>query len=72
MNALNQRFVAGVVAMVADILKRSSARLAGVGLTPSSQPPRETVDDCEFSVEFVSIGGVADVLEFHIVRRGRS
>jgi hypothetical protein len=72
MNVHNQQLVADVTEMVAEIIKRSSARLAGVGLTPNPRPPRVTADGCELCVEFVGIGGIADVLEFHVVRGGKA
>lgn len=65
MNAQNQQLV-DVTAMIAEIIKPGSARLAGVGLMPSPRPPRATEDDCELCVEFVGVGGIADVLEFHV------
>lgn len=71
MNTRNQQLLSDVTEMIAEIIDQSSTRLAGVGLTPSLRPPRVTADDCEVCVEFVGVGGIADVLEFHVVRSGK-
>jgi hypothetical protein len=68
MNTRNQQLVSDVTAMITEIIQWNSARLAGVGLTPGLRPPRATVDDCELCVEFIGIGGIADVLEFHVIQ----
>ena len=71
MKPAHQELVAQVATVIEQTIQRSLARLAGVGLTPSIRPPRGVGDDYEVCVEFVGAGGVADVLEFHVIQDGR-
>lgn len=57
--------------MVEDAIKRNLVRLTGIGLVPIIRPPRVTADAYELCVEFVDTKGIADIIEFHVIRSGQ-
>jgi hypothetical protein len=66
-----QKLVSDVNVMVEDAIKRNLPLLTGIELVPSIRPPRASAGEYELCIEFIDSRGVADVIEFHVVRDGR-
>lgn len=69
--ALHREFVEKVERTLHEQLSTSAARLTGVGLAAAVRDPRVATDEYEYCVEFVGKGGIADVIEFYIVKDGK-
>lgn len=67
----HREFVEQVASNLHEQISTSRARLAGVGLTPVIRDARVADGEYEYCVEFVGKGGIADVIEFHIVKDGK-
>lgn len=67
----SEKLISDVNSMVEEAIKHNLARLTGVDLAPSVRPPRTTADEYELCIEFVGSKGIADVIEFHVVRNGQ-
>jgi hypothetical protein len=64
-----EAYISDVARIIRIALERDARRLAGVRLSPRVGPVRVTDGDYEFYVDFCDERGVADVIEFHAIRK---
>ena len=68
----SRKLISEVHVMVEGVIKCAIPRLMGVDLVPSVRPPRTAPDAYELCIEFLNSKGIADVIEFHVVRDGQA